>query len=98
LLGDDKIVTVESFKVLRIIVNSELKFSEHIGHIIARAHARTNLIHKCFLSRDVQTLTRAFTIYMSARISRISYCRVLTYLFIHQFCTLRVGLNPDANA
>ena len=42
--------------------DSELKFGKHIGNIVARAHA--NLIHKCFLSRDAQTLMRAFIVYV----------------------------------
>jgi len=60
LLGDDNIVAVDSVKDLGIIVDSELKLSKHIGNIVAHAHARAHLIYKCFLSRDVQTLTRAF--------------------------------------
>jgi len=43
-------------------VDSELKFSKHTGNIVARPHARANLIHKCFLSRDAQTLMRAFIV------------------------------------
>jgi len=64
LFGDDKIVIVDSVKGLEIIVDSKLQFFKHIGNTVARAHARANLIHKCFLSRDVQTLTRAFTVYV----------------------------------
>jgi len=45
-------------------MGSELKFFKHIGNIVARTHVRANLIHKCFLSRDVQTLTRGFTVYV----------------------------------
>jgi len=56
--SDDKKVTVDSVKDLEITVDSELKFSKHIGNIVA--HAQANLIHKCFLSRDAQTLTHAF--------------------------------------
>jgi len=46
-------------------VDSKLKFFKHIGNIVARAHNRANLIHKCFLSLDVQTLKRAFTVHVS---------------------------------
>jgi len=60
LLGDDKIVTVDSVKDLGIIVDSEIKFPKHIGNIVAGAHARANLIH----IQDVQTLTRAFTVHV----------------------------------
>jgi len=64
LLGDDKLATVDSVKHLGITVDSELKFSRHVGNIVARAHARVNLIRKCFLSPDAQTLMRAFIVYV----------------------------------
>ena len=56
------LVTVDSVKYLGITVDSELKFGKHIGNVVARAHARANLIHKCFLSRDAHTLMRAFIV------------------------------------
>jgi len=60
----DKLATVDSVKDLGITVDSELKFGKHIGNIVAREHARANLIHKCFFSRDAQTLMRAFIVYV----------------------------------
>jgi len=39
-------------------------FHSHINKMVARAFIRSNLIHKCFVSRDVATLMRAFTVYV----------------------------------
>jgi len=36
----------------------------HIDQVVARAFVRTNLIFKCFISRDIRTLVRAFTVYV----------------------------------
>ena len=45
-------------------MDSELKFFMHIGNIVAHAHVRANLIHKCFLSQVAQTLMPAFIVYV----------------------------------
>ena len=63
-IGDNAIDTVSSTRDLGIQVNANLTFSAHIKAIVTKAHARANLIHKCFLSKDSQTLTRAFTVYV----------------------------------
>jgi len=41
-----------------------LSFATHVNTIAAKAHARACLIHKCFISRDAVTLTRAFVTYV----------------------------------
>jgi len=43
---------------------SNLTFTSHINKIVAKAHARPSLIHKCFFSKDATTLTKAFVIFM----------------------------------
>ena len=50
-------------KDLGVFVDSHLTFHSHIDSIVARAFTRSNLILKCFVSRDVNTLMRAFTVY-----------------------------------
>ena len=45
-------------------MSDSANFSSHIHHIVTRASARANLIHKCFLSKDISTLTRAFIVYV----------------------------------
>jgi len=49
---------------LGVFVDSNLTFHSHIDKIVARAFLRSNLILKCFVSRDVSTLMRAFTDYV----------------------------------
>ena len=39
-------------------------FHSHINKMVSRAFIRSNLIYKCFVSRDVHTLIRAFTVYV----------------------------------
>ena len=46
-----------------IAVSSNLSFSEHIKNIVEKAHQRANMIHRCFVSRNVNLLVRAFTVY-----------------------------------
>ena len=54
---------------LGVTMDNGLKFSKHI----AKGHRVTNLILKCFLSRDVNSLVRAFTTYVRPR---LEYCSV----------------------
>jgi len=49
---------------LGITVDSDLKFTLHINNISARAHSRDNLIHKCFVSKDRDSLLRAYIKYV----------------------------------
>ena len=42
-----------SCRDLGITVTSNLSFSEHINDIVAKAHQRANMIHRCFVSRNV---------------------------------------------
>ena len=47
-------------KDLGIFIDSSLKFNSHIDSIVAKAHLRASLIHKCFVSKHRALLTRAF--------------------------------------
>ena len=42
---------------LGVIVDSILKFEQHISAVVHKAHTRANLILKCFSSRDRVLLT-----------------------------------------
>ena len=57
-------VRINEYKDLGVIVDNKLKFTSHINRIVANANSRAFLIHKCFVSRDVPTLVRAFTTYV----------------------------------
>ena len=63
-LSNAVVPVLHSVKDLGVTVDSDLKFSLHINNIVARAHSRACLIHKCFLSRDRESLLRAYTVYV----------------------------------
>ena len=63
-LGGNYIFRKESVKDLGICVDNHLRFSSHINQIVAKAHARACLVHKCFLSKNRDTLAKAFTTYV----------------------------------
>jgi len=58
-LGNNAISQQETTKDLGIHTDSSLKFSSHISQLVAKAHARASVIHKCFLSKDRITLVKA---------------------------------------
>ena len=64
LLNGNALPVANEVKDLGVIVDDKLTFNGHIDQIVQRAYSRANLIHKCFLSRDVRTLTRAFCVYV----------------------------------
>ena len=49
---------------LGVQICSNLSFMSHINAIVVKAHARANLIHKCFISRDATTIVKAFVTYV----------------------------------
>ena len=55
----------QSVRDLGVIVNDSLTPSSHIAIITATTYQRINLIFHCFVSRDVHTLLRAYTTYIS---------------------------------
>jgi hypothetical protein len=63
-LNGNLLPVVDSVRDLGIIVDTQLTFASHIDQVVARAFTRANLIHKCFISRDTETLRRAFIVYV----------------------------------
>ena len=59
---------------LGVTMNNSLKFSNHIAKVTLKGHRMANLILKCFLSRDANSLVRAFTTYVRPR---LEYCSVV---------------------
>jgi hypothetical protein len=59
-IGEQSIQHVNLVSDLGITIDSNLKFSQHINIIVRKALARSNLIFKCFQSKDTATLVRAF--------------------------------------
>ena len=62
-LNNNALPVVNGVKDLGMFVDSHLTFPSHIDKHFARAFTRSNLILKCFVSCDVNTLMRAFTVY-----------------------------------
>jgi len=52
------IPTHDAVKDLGITVDTDVTL--HINNIAAKAHSRANLIHKCFVSKDRDSLLRAY--------------------------------------
>ena len=63
-LNVNMLPVVDRVKDLGIVMDSHLTFTHHMDQIVARAFTRANLIHKCFVSRDTATLTRAIIVYV----------------------------------
>ena len=63
-LSYSPITQVDSSLDLGVTIDSELKFSKHISDIVRRAKQRSALIHRCFLSRNIPNLVRAFQTYV----------------------------------
>jgi len=55
---------VDKVKDLGVIVDANLTFSDHISQVVKRALIRTNLICKCFISRNVSNLLHAFLVFV----------------------------------
>ena len=49
---------------LGIQFDPDLKFKNHISDIVKRAKQRSSLIHRCFISRNIKHLIRAFKTYV----------------------------------
>jgi len=55
---------VTSYLDLGITITSDLSPSSHINGIVSKAHQRANIIHWCFVSRNVDLIVRAFITYV----------------------------------
>ena len=63
-IGNELIPTLNSVRDLGVTIDSKLNFKTHINKIVKQAYIRSGLIFKCFLSKDVTSLTKAFTVYV----------------------------------
>ena len=77
---------VDSIVDLGVGVNTDLKFSQHIKNIVAKAHQRSSLILLCFKCRDPTTLCRAFITYVRPL---LEYCsQVWSPCYLTYICKL----------
>ena len=49
---------------LGVLIDSSLRFSDHISNITRKAHQRACLILRCFTSKDRSMLVKAFITYV----------------------------------
>ena len=63
-ISDVIVPTVDFNLDLGVTVDSDLKFTTHITNIVKKAKQRSALIHRCFLSRNIPSLIRAFQTYV----------------------------------
>jgi hypothetical protein len=70
LLGNE-LESVPECVDLGVTVDDRLRFHSHIRSIATKAHQRANMILRCFLTRDINCLIKAFTVYVRPI---IEYC------------------------
>jgi len=63
-IGGYALPIVDHVKDLGVLIDDCLKFHLHVNHIVSSAFTRANLILKCFNSRNVKVLLRAFKVYV----------------------------------
>ena len=59
-INDIPLPLVSSYRDLGITVSKDLSPTVYINEIVPKAHQRANMIHRCFVSQNVELLTRAF--------------------------------------
>jgi len=64
LLNGNPLKICNTVRDLGVIIDCELKFSEHISCIVRQAMLRSRLILRCFLSRNRDLLLKAFIAYV----------------------------------
>ena len=62
-IGDSNLLSVDSYKDLGIDVTPSLDFSSHYKRIVSFANRRSGMMWKCFLSKSIPNLVRAFKTY-----------------------------------
>ena len=83
---------------LDVIVDSKLRFDEHIASIVNKAHARAALIRRCFRYKDYIMLFRAFTVFVRPMLEYCSsvwnphyYCHVAKIESVQRRFTQYIG-------
>ena len=61
----DRLSLVHEARDLGVLIDTQLSYKQHISNVVAKAHMRAaGQILRCFLSRDTETLVRAFVTYV----------------------------------
>jgi hypothetical protein len=63
-IGGQSIPFVKEIKDLGVLVDEHLSFSDHIHGVVGKAKQRIYLLFKCFVSRNVSLLMKAYVTYV----------------------------------
>ena len=63
-LGGQKFLLSEKLRDLGVLVDNHLSFSDHIRGIVGKAKQRIYLLFKCFVSRNISLLLKAYVSYV----------------------------------
>jgi len=63
-IKDSPLPVVSSYRDLGITITKDLSPTTYINEIVAKAHQQTNMIHRCFVSKNVELLTRTTITYV----------------------------------
>ena len=63
-IADQLLTNTTLLTDLGIKFDNNLKFNDHIQDLVNRAYKRSNLIFRCFLSEDTNSLVRAYKTYV----------------------------------
>jgi len=55
---------VTSCRDLGVTISADLTPSVLVNNIVIKGHQRANAIHRCFVSRDINLLMRAYLVYV----------------------------------
>ena len=70
----DVLPYVSTSRNLGIVITQDLSPSTHISEITAKAHQHANCILRCFVSKDINLLLRAFIVYVRPI---VEYCSIV---------------------
>lgn len=65
---------VNEARDLDVLFDAKLSFKPHINGVVTKVHMRAGQILRCFLSRDIETLLRAFITYVRPL---LEYCTLI---------------------
>ena len=74
LVHDTVLPCVSASRDLGIVIAQDLSPSTHISEITAKAHQRANCILRCFVSKDINLLLRAYIVY---ELPIVEFCSIV---------------------
>ncbi len=63
-ISDHNLPVVKECRDLGVLVVDDLNCEKHIQSIVVKAHQRAGLILRCFVTRDIEVLLKAYKVYV----------------------------------